>query len=68
MKMQGLGKAVGDFTDREKEVFKIYTRLNKANKHKMIPIPICKKTSKYSINDSIIIISKEKAETSDTDL
>jgi len=42
MKMQGLGKAVGDFTDREKEVFKIYTRLNKANKHKMIPIPICK--------------------------
>ena len=42
MKMQGLGKTIGDFTDREKEVFKIYTRLNKANKHKMIPIPICK--------------------------
>ena len=41
MEMQGLGKTLGDFTNREKEVFNIYTRLNKANKHKMIPIPIC---------------------------
>jgi NAD+ synthase len=47
MKMQGLGKAVGDFTDREKEVFKIYTHLNKANKHKMIPIPICEIPLKF---------------------
>jgi NAD+ synthase len=29
------------FTEREKEVFEIYTRLNKANQHKMIPIPVC---------------------------
>ncbi len=29
------------FTDRQKEVLAIYTRLNKANQHKMQPIPIC---------------------------
>jgi NAD+ synthase len=28
-------------TDREREVLLIYRRLNKANKHKMIPIPVC---------------------------
>ena len=28
-------------SDREKEVKKIFTRLNLKNKHKMIPIPIC---------------------------
>jgi NAD+ synthase len=28
-------------TGREKEVFKIYTRMNRANKHKMDPIPVC---------------------------
>ena len=42
MKMQELGKTDSEFNTREKEVFKIYTRLNKANKHKMNPIPICK--------------------------
>ncbi len=26
---------------RQKEVFEIYTRLNRANKHKMDPIPVC---------------------------
>jgi NAD+ synthase len=41
MKMQELGKTDSEFNTREKEVFKIYTRLNKANKHKMNPIPIC---------------------------
>ncbi len=41
MKMQELGKSTGKFSSREEEVFKIYTRLNKANKHKMEPIPIC---------------------------
>ena len=39
--MQELGKTDSEFNTREKEVFKIYTRLNKANKHKMNPIPIC---------------------------
>lgn len=28
-------------TDRQKEVIKIYGDFNKANKHKMIPIPVC---------------------------
>ena len=31
-----------DFTEREKEVLSIYTKLNSANQHKMQPIPICK--------------------------
>ncbi|NQW35604.1 MAG: NAD(+) synthase [Flavobacteriales bacterium] len=30
-----------DFSDRQKEVFDIYTRLHNANKHKMEPIPVC---------------------------
>ncbi|MBT2161975.1 NAD(+) synthase [Zobellia barbeyronii] len=41
MKMQDKGKTESDFTDREKEVFLIYTKLNTANKHKMNPIPVC---------------------------
>lgn len=36
------GKTANDFSGREKEVFEIYQRLNKANQHKMNPIPICK--------------------------
>lgn len=42
MKMQERGKVEDDFSEREKEVFKIYTRLNRINQHKMLPIPICK--------------------------
>jgi NAD+ synthase len=30
-----------NYSDREKEVFRIYKRLNTNNKHKMEPIPIC---------------------------
>ena len=30
-----------DFTERQIEVISIYRRLNKANQHKMLPIPIC---------------------------
>jgi NAD+ synthase len=41
MKMQEVGKTAKDFHDREKEVFKIYTRLNKINQHKMVSIPVC---------------------------
>jgi len=41
MKMQDLGKTADDFTGREKEVYKIYIRLNTINQHKMIPIPVC---------------------------
>lgn len=35
------GKTENDFTGREKEVFAIYKRLNKANQHKIQPIPVC---------------------------
>nr|WP_299000419.1 NAD(+) synthase [uncultured Allomuricauda sp.] len=41
MKMDDEGKTESDFTGREKEVFSIYKKFNSANKHKMIPIPIC---------------------------
>jgi NAD+ synthase len=41
MKMQDRGKSISDFQDRQKEVFKIYSERNRANKHKMDPIPVC---------------------------
>ncbi|CAM1360402.1 NH(3)-dependent NAD(+) synthetase [Tenacibaculum litoreum] len=41
MEMQDAGKTADDFSGRELEVYKIYTRLNRINQHKMIPIPIC---------------------------
>ena len=41
MDMDKKNKKAEDFTGREHEVFKIYKRFNNANKHKMIPIPIC---------------------------
>ncbi|MFI0430425.1 NAD(+) synthase [Mariniflexile sp. HMF6888] len=41
MKMDEAGKHAEDFTGREQVVFNIYKRFNTANKHKMIPIPIC---------------------------
>ena len=36
------GKKAEKFRGREREVFEIYTRLNRANQHKMQPIPYCK--------------------------
>ena len=42
MKMENQNKKIDDFSGREKEVFRIYKRFNTSNKHKMIPIPICK--------------------------
>jgi NAD+ synthase len=41
MKQAELGKKNTDFSDRKKEVFAIFMKRNLANKHKMIPIPIC---------------------------
>jgi len=35
------GSEAADFEGRKKEVLEIYTRLNKANQHKMKPIPVC---------------------------
>jgi len=41
MAEQENGKTVADFTGRELEVFKIYNQRNRANKHKIDPIPVC---------------------------
>ncbi|MBO0591948.1 NAD(+) synthase [Cellulophaga sp. E16_2] len=41
MEMIEKGKTAADFTGRKKEVLTIYTKLNTANKHKMLPIPVC---------------------------
>lgn len=41
MKMQNNGKIENDFSGRKQEVFKIYSRLNRINQHKMVPIPVC---------------------------
>ncbi|WP_026452556.1 NAD(+) synthase [Aequorivita capsosiphonis] len=41
MKMSEQGKSTTDFTGKKKEVFDIYIRLNKANQHKVAPIPVC---------------------------
>ena len=41
MNMDDQGKSAEDFTGREKEVFEIFKRFNTANRHKMIPIPVC---------------------------
>ncbi len=42
MGMKDEGKEANDFFGREKEVFLIFTRFNEANRHKMVPIPVCK--------------------------
>ncbi len=41
MKKDEKGHKAEDFTEREFEVFKIYKRLNRANQHKINPIPVC---------------------------
>ncbi|WP_397445542.1 NAD(+) synthase [Polaribacter sp. R77954] len=41
MQMQDAGKTANDFSGRQQDVFKIYTRLNTINQHKMQPIPVC---------------------------
>jgi NAD+ synthase len=42
MQMDSQGKTIKEFKGRQKKVFKIFKRYNSTNKHKMIPIPICK--------------------------
>ena len=42
MDMAEKGKKATDFEGRQQEVFKIYKHFNSANKHKMMPIPVCK--------------------------
>lgn len=41
MKIDEVGREISDFTGRQQEVLKIYKRLNKANQHKINPIPVC---------------------------
>jgi len=41
MKQEKLGENAKDFHGREAEVMRIYEKYNRANKHKMLPIPIC---------------------------
>ncbi|CAI8444063.1 MAG: Uncharacterised protein [Cryomorphaceae bacterium] len=41
MAQQEAGKSVLDFSGREAEVMAIYLKFNTANKHKMLPIPVC---------------------------
>jgi NAD+ synthase len=41
MIMMEKGKASTDFSGRQKIVFDIYKKLNRANQHKMVPIPVC---------------------------
>lgn len=41
MSMVETGKTANDFEGRKQEVFEIYKRFNSANKHKMVPIPVC---------------------------
>ncbi|NVK05209.1 MAG: NAD(+) synthase [Flavobacteriia bacterium] len=47
MAQSDLGKDASDFSGREKEVFEIYTRLHRANRHKMEPIPVCEIPEAY---------------------
>ncbi|OAB76052.1 NAD(+) synthase [Cochleicola gelatinilyticus] len=42
MELQNEGVAIQDLSGRTREVYEIYTRLNRANQHKMNPIPVCK--------------------------
>lgn len=42
MDMIDLGKSINDFEGRQQKVFEIYMRLNTTNRHKMVPIPVCK--------------------------
>ena len=41
MTMDEQGKTASDFEGRQKTVLLLYKKLNRANQHKMIPIPIC---------------------------
>lgn len=36
-----VGGEIEDYAGREREVMGIYRRLNQANRHKMVPIPVC---------------------------
>lgn len=41
MERKAEGKIASDFKGRERTIYEIFSRLNRINQHKMIPIPIC---------------------------
>ncbi len=41
MAMDEKGYSIDDFSERQRIVFEIYQRLNRANQHKIKPIPVC---------------------------
>ncbi len=47
MRMQDEGKVPEDFSGRQKEAYEIYLRFNRANQHKMVPIPVCEIPLKF---------------------
>jgi NAD+ synthase len=47
MAQQEAGKSALDFSGREAEVMTIYNRFNTANKHKMLPIPVCEISAEF---------------------
>lgn len=47
MRMKEEGHDLDEFEGRQKDVFEIYSRLNRINQHKMIPIPLCKIPEEY---------------------
>lgn len=42
MQMKADGKTANGFEGRKREVFELFSKLNKNNQHKMLPIPVCK--------------------------
>ncbi|MFY7810788.1 MAG: NAD(+) synthase [Flavobacterium sp.] len=41
MSQKQMGKNIDDFKNSEKTIFELFTKLNKINQHKMLPIPVC---------------------------
>ncbi len=49
MEMQETGKDASHFEGRKRTVLELYLKLNKANQHKMNPIPICEIPEEYKV-------------------
>jgi NAD+ synthase len=47
MKWMEEGRAIDELEGRQKEVFHLFLQLNRANQHKMTPIPVCKIPTKF---------------------
>ncbi|MCF6350580.1 MAG: NAD(+) synthase [Flavobacteriaceae bacterium] len=47
MKMVAENQKIINFNKREKEIFEIYQQRNRANRHKMVAIPVCKIPNKF---------------------